>query len=141
MEIKTAKICWNICAKCKRSIILDIQHEGPFPNLYLVNLNKRYIRKINLYCYKANFNCMDNFKYLIQNWQFSYGEYKEANKIYHAFEKYTKKNQYGMNELDFNKFKPKSKKIKKLSEDIYVSEDFCPYYIEHQLSEWNENES
>lgn len=131
MEIKTAKICWEVCSKCNRHIALTIEQKECFPNFYLVDLNKRYIRNINLYC------CCDKIKYLIQGWQFTYGKYKEANKIYNTFRRYARKNSDGMDEIEFDKFKPNSKRIKQISEDIYIGEDFCPYYIEHQMSEWN----
>lgn len=131
--IKSAKICWEVCSKCNRNITLTIEQKERFPNFYLVDLNKRYIRNINLYCY------CNEFKYLIQNWQFHYGEYKKANKIYNTFARYTRKNSDGMEEIEFDKFKPNSKRIKQISEDIYVSDDFCPYYMEHQMFEWNRN--
>ena len=141
---RMAKLCLGVCQKCNRCIGIQLYEVDMSRFLFEGQTRKsKSIHKcVRLSCWNIVKNSISNTlfgfsQYHLKEWNFDYRQFKEADRIYNLFKRYSRKNSYNIECLDFSKIENATNEIRELLSNVMVMEWQCPYFIEHQMIEWN----
>lgn len=142
--METVKLCPEICRKCNRCIGIQLYDVDTSRFLFEGQTRKpKSIHKcVRLSCCNVVRNSISNelfgfSQYNLKEWDFDYGQFNEANRLYNLFRRYSRRNAYKIECLDFSKLDNATDEVKELLSGVMIGEWQCPYFAEHQFFDWN----